>query len=117
MFILVSLVHDISQYVGPTEFSSSAHYTAAITGRQVALADGSNSVVGTKASGIVIAYFDKNNNLDYRAFILSDDPLTSVGFYGPAGAGYEGPLLYDVPVGNSPLVILRSCRVCVAAPF
>ena len=78
-----------------------------LSGRQVALADGSNSVVLTSASGIVIVVFDKENNLDYRAFALSsDDPITSLGFYGPAGAGYTGPLLFEIPLGPSPLVRL-----------
>ena len=81
-----------------------AHYSAVISGSQVALADMSLHAVATDASGIMIVFFDENDNLDYRAFILSDDDLTSVGFYGPAGAGYKGPLLYDIPLGRSPLV-------------
>jgi hypothetical protein len=81
-----------------------AHYTALVTGQQVALADGSNSAVLTSASGVAFAYFDKEYNLNYRAFILSlDDPITSLGFYGPAGAGYTGPLLFEIPLGSSPL--------------
>ena len=72
-----------------------------VTGQQVALADGSLAATPSRDVGLSFVYVDNRGDVDFIIFWTEIETPISIGLYGPASAGYAGPMLREVTEAES----------------